>query len=98
MCMVLNKQDRVLWIFEPLKSQRIHKLNQLYPDCLKKYFENQLSRLGYSVHWINGDQKDEEKTCFLLVIDFIKEIKKAQNRSEVENFLMSCNFIRLEKK
>jgi hypothetical protein len=95
--MVLNKADRVLWIFEPLKSQRIQKLNQLYPYCVKQYYENQLSRLGYSVNWINGDQKDQEKTCYLLVIDFIKEIKKAITRCEVENFLMSCNFIRLEK-
>ncbi len=96
MCMVLNKSDRVLWIFEPLQSQRIQKLNQLYPYCVKQYYENQLSRLGYS--WINGDQKDDEKTCYLLCIDFIKEIKKSKTRCAVENFLNTCNFIRLEKK
>ncbi len=76
MCIVINKLDRVLWIFEPLISQRIRKLNQLYPNCVKQYYQNQLSRLGYSVNWINGDQRDDEKTCYLLVIAFIKLVKQ----------------------
>ena len=39
MCIALNKLDRVLWMFEPLQSQRIRKLNQLYPNCVKQYYQ-----------------------------------------------------------
>ena len=87
MLVLVNRHDKVLWLFEPLASQKITMKSQMYPNAIKRYHDNHLRAQKYRVHWINGTQNDDERTCVSHCYQFALKVKEQPTKAKIDFFV-----------